>query len=134
MVVTPIDAVSGAILAQATWVGIRQTNYPGSWDRASKNARDLYQTQNTVTKGVKWKCPGAGFKPAHDVMWADITIDHRHPVAAHWNAIGCNSTRLVRSNWSLDTKNHDYLCQPCNSSKGSGNILYTIVREPQYSN
>jgi 5-methylcytosine-specific restriction endonuclease McrA len=115
-------------------VKIRQTNYPSNWDNPSKQQRALYLAAHPGTSHALWQCPGQGLTLAHDASINDITIDHVVFVAAHWNHIGHDTDRISRQTWYWDTTNHAYLCQSCNSGRGSAGLLYNIMTGLNYSN
>jgi hypothetical protein len=116
--------------------GIRQMNYPSSWNIAETTPRDAYKLAHPGTGPGTWSCPrpqGSGL-PAHDASNLDCTIEHIYPVVSHWNTIGHDTTKIARANWYRDLTNHEYLCQACNSSKGGGGAVYNIVTGTNYSN
>lgn len=132
--IQPFSNEAAAMIASFQWVNIRSSNYPSGWDLASTTARDQYRASHPGTSPVTWVCPGFGLQQPHNVNNTDCTIDHVIPVASHWNGTGNNTDRTTRRAWYYDTSNHTYLCQSCNSAKGSGNITYTFVTGHAYSN
>jgi hypothetical protein len=127
---------SASVTTVLDWKSIRAANYPSSFDAGAITARDAYVNANkNPANSNEFKCPGAGTsaKPAHWARTSDVSIDHIVPVATHWNSTGYNTSRAVRNTWYNDTKNHAYVCVSCNSSMGSGGVLYTKPPGPSYS-
>ncbi len=110
---------------------VRRNYYPSTYSATARQARDDYVTGHPGATPNTWRCPGTLTRAAHDVSTADVTIDHIIPVATHWNTIGYKSNKATRVTWYSDDTNHQYLCQPCNSSRGSGGVHYT--KEPDYN-
>lgn len=107
--------------------GVRANFYPSGFVKHAKQAQIVSDTANTHHANGLIKCPGYK-KPAHYV--ASTTIDHVVPVSYHWNNTGYQTDKATRRQWYNDTANHEYLCQPCNSSKGGQ--VYT--KAPDYAN
>jgi hypothetical protein len=111
---------------------VRTSNYPTSFDQGARDALTAYRADPANQgMGGQVRCAGHN-KPAHMVV--ALTIDHVVPVATHWNNTGYNTTKAARRTWYNDPTNHVYLCQPCNSSKGSGGVYYRIDTGPHYTN
>jgi 5-methylcytosine-specific restriction endonuclease McrA len=113
---------------------VRRNYYPSTYSATALQHKNTYVANNPGGTPGTWRCPGTGTvaRPAHDVSTADVTIDHVIPVATHWNTVGYKSNKATRVAWYSDHTNHVYLCQSCNSSKGSGGVHYT--KEPDIFN
>jgi hypothetical protein len=120
---------------QMNAANIRASNYPSNYSVGANTARDNFQNGRLVPNTNDWTCPGNGRnRIAHATDVNDITIDHIIPCATHWNGIGYDSDRQTRHTWYSDPTNHRYMCRSCNSSLGSGGVMYRMDTGHNYSN
>ena len=114
--------------------GPRSNYYPSGFNITARNNRDMYLLTHPAggKKGTNFKCPGNGVTAKHTMPNALASIDHIKPVAWHWNKYGYVSDLTTRVTWFNDITNHEIMCRNCNSSKGSGGVLYT--KQPDYNN
>ena len=122
-------------MLQTNAQNVRANNYPSAYNATANNARDNYQNGRINPLNTnQWQCPGnGGNRAAHYTTLDDITIDHINPCANQWNTTGYNTDRTARNTWYNDTSNHRYMCRACNSSLGSGGIVYRIDTGNNYS-
>lgn len=135
-VVARVDVAAANSIRATLSIRVRTSNYPSGWDQQSLQAKNQYVQSRLAPHGGNqlWICPGHHPQTAHVRSIHDATIDHIVPVAVHWNQVGHNSDRITRANWYYDTSNHAYLCQSCNSSRGSGGIFYRGTTGSGYRN
>jgi hypothetical protein len=111
---------------------VRRNYYPSTYSATALQHKATYVNGHPGGTVGTWRCPGTATRAAHDAPVADATIDHIIPVATHWNTVGYKSNKATRVAWYSDHTNHQYLCQSCNSSRGSGGVHYT--KEPDINN
>jgi hypothetical protein len=134
-VIEVVDAALAGRIRSVLSIKIRQSNYPAGWDAASTQAKAQYVLAHPSAGMVAHcVCPGHPPQVAHNVLASAMTIDHVLPVAGHWNTTGRNTDRQTRHQWYWNTANHEYLCGPCNSSRGSGGVYYNVITGTNYSN
>jgi hypothetical protein len=110
--------------------GIRGHMYPSGYNAAAMMAKQNWINAHTNSITGQVNCGGTPTRPAHQTTAGNITIEHNVAVADHWNngwnlhLAGRNTDRQNRNAFYNDATNHLYLCGPCNSSLGSGGVLY----------
>jgi hypothetical protein len=120
---------------QTNGQNIRARNYPNAYSALANTARDNFRNGRLIPNTNDWTCPGNGRnRNAHAADVNDITVDHIIPCATHWNGIGYDSDRQTRHTWYSDPTNHRYMCRSCNSSLGSGGVMYRMDTGNNYSN
>lgn len=111
---------------------VPRTRFYGAFLNHAKVAKAAWVNGHTDPLTGLVRCPGnPPAIAAHDVAPTAITIDHKVAVCVHWNngwgayAKGCDTGQATRTLFYSDVSNHEYLCGPCNNSKGSGYQFYT---------
>lgn len=107
--------------------GVREWFYKKNF-RLTHKTEVLQAAAKGASQGWYW-CAGHN-RPRHQIRFSQVTIDHRDvPVAAHWNSAGRKTDQATRYLWYDSPENLVVLCRQCNSSKGSGRVLYVNTVE-----
>ena len=112
---------------------VREWFYKQGFRRANKQeVTDDAQEKDANDKPTGWYwCAGYG-RDKHRIRYAEITLDHDKPVAAHWNQYGRQSDQATRYEWYDKPGNLVVLCRSCNSSKGSEGRNYVFEVGPNF--
>jgi hypothetical protein len=106
---------------KAAYYDVREWFYKKGF-RSARKSQVIAAAADKKQAGWYW-CPGFGV-PKHRIRSYQITLDHRHPVAGHWNSSGFNSNQEKRYDWYDSPHNLIVLCGPCNSRKGAAGRTY----------
>lgn len=129
-------------------IDIRDTFYGGSRLYLLHRGTKLTEAHNEKTKRqatlqpqfpamyakATFYCPGVPSRNRypHLAMDTSITLDHKKPVADHWNNHGRKDKQPPRREFFVEPTNLEALCGPCNFAKGSDKIPYTRKVEPGF--